>query len=389
MERIYAFIDESGSFGWDLENPDVSTHFIIVAILVQGSDLASVRTALESIRKRHFQTGEIKSSHIKRDQHDRRQRILAEMLYLPFTIFAVVIDKNELSDVEGLHYKGSFYKFTNNIVHKELQHLFSRLTIVADEIGGSDYMKSFCEYVKKRLPIPDLFGESEFLFQNSKNDVLIQLADLIAGSLAFDYDLHKKADGAPVYHKMLRNRIARIELYPKNFSNYTVDNSALAAGYDSEIAGICLKKAFEFLERHESEIDEEIKAQGIILKYLLFVFQNIDPRRYIPTWELKEQLKYTELNDISTQTFRTRIIARLRDNDVIISGSSARKGYKIPANIPELLDFLNHGTTIVMPMLARLRKCRDIIKLGTLNQVDLFGRPEYAKLKSFFDEQEA
>lgn len=42
MERIYAFTDESGAFGWDLENENVSTHFLITAILVEESDLYSL-----------------------------------------------------------------------------------------------------------------------------------------------------------------------------------------------------------------------------------------------------------------------------------------------------------------------------------------------------------
>ena len=89
---------------------------------------------------------------------------------------------------------------------------------------------------------------------------------------------------------------------------------------------------------------------------------------------------------MSTQAFRTKIIGGLRDKGVIISGSSAKKGYKIPSNTNELYDFINHGTSIIIPMLERLKKCRDIIKLGTLNQVDLFEKTEYAALKKYFDD---
>mgnify|MGYP001083551190 CR=1 FL=1 len=38
MEREYAFIDEYGNFGWDLENPSVATHYIITAIIVKEYD---------------------------------------------------------------------------------------------------------------------------------------------------------------------------------------------------------------------------------------------------------------------------------------------------------------------------------------------------------------
>lgn len=32
MERVFAFTDEYGSFGWKLDSPHVSTHFIITSI---------------------------------------------------------------------------------------------------------------------------------------------------------------------------------------------------------------------------------------------------------------------------------------------------------------------------------------------------------------------
>ena len=146
MKRIYAFTDESGAFGWDLTNQNVSTHFVISAILVNEDDLDSLRSAVEEVKLKHFQTGEMKSSGVGKN-HERRKRILADLQLLPFSVFSVVFDKRELIDSKGLHFKQSFYKFMNNIVHKELRHAFMKLTIVADEIGGSEYMKSFSNYV--------------------------------------------------------------------------------------------------------------------------------------------------------------------------------------------------------------------------------------------------
>lgn len=385
MERIYAFTDESGAFGWDLDNMDVSTHFVISAIIVRESNLPSLRLSVEAVRKKHFQTGEMKSSHVGKN-HNRRKRIIADLLPLPFAIFSIVFDKRQLSEAKGLRYKPSFYKFMNNIVHKELRRAFPILTIVADEIGGSEYMKSFSKYVEERQDIPNLLGEAQFFFENSNNDVLIQLADFISGTIATEHDIHRKTPDNPSYHKILDKKITRIELYPKTFETYTVENSALAEGYDKKIATLCLKQAVEFINKNENNDDEETQAQIIILKYLLFRFMNNDLRAYIPTKELKKQLAFTHFADISTQTFRTRIIGKLRDSGVIISGSSAKKGYKIPAKESELFDFINHGTTIIMPMLERLKKCRDLVKLGTENELDLFDKTEYSTLKKYFDD---
>lgn len=327
----------------------------------------------------------MKSSKIGK-KHERRKRILAELIKLPFSIFAVVIDKRMLVDSKGLRFKTSFYKFMNNIVHKELRRAFPVLTIVADEIGGSDYMQSFSKYVDERQDIPNLFGESNFSFKASDKEILIQLADLISGTLAYEYDAHKKTNDVPKYHKILDGKFIRVELYPKTYETYIVENSALAEGYDKTVATLCLKQAIDFINKYDNMDDEETQAQIIILKYLLFRFMNNDLRKYIPTKELKKQLENTKFADISTQTFRMKIVGKLRDSGVIISGSSAKKGYKIPAMESELFDFINHGTMIIMPMLERLKKCRDLVKLGTANELDLFDKTEYSSLKKYFDD---
>lgn len=149
MERVYAFTDEYGAFGWDIDNPSVSTHFIITAVIVKESNLSVFTQKANNLRKRHFQTGEIKSSRIGKD-HNRRLRVLSDLQDIPFSFFSVCIDKKKCKEnmsTRGLQYKKSFYKFMNNIVHREFRRAFEKITVVADEIGNSDYMQSFCEYV--------------------------------------------------------------------------------------------------------------------------------------------------------------------------------------------------------------------------------------------------
>ena len=64
MERVYAFTDEYGNFGWDLDKSDVSAIYVITAIIVKESDLNTLIQNTEIIRRNYFQTGEIKSSKI-------------------------------------------------------------------------------------------------------------------------------------------------------------------------------------------------------------------------------------------------------------------------------------------------------------------------------------
>ena len=280
MEHVYAFTDEYGAFGWDLDNPSVSTHFIITSIIVSEANLELCREKIELVRKKFFKDSEIKSSKIK-GNHKRRVDIISALSDVPYKLFTVCIDKKackENMSSKGIQYKHSFYKFMNNIVHNELRKAFQKLTIVADEIGTNEYMESFCKYVEARQDIPSLLGETNFSFENSKDDVMIQLADLISGTLAYVYDTHKISENNPRYLNILKDKTIRIEQYPKTFTNYTVSDSALASEYDLDIANLCFNQAIRFINKYENSDDIDTQAQIIILKYLLFRFMNNDTR---------------------------------------------------------------------------------------------------------------
>lgn len=94
VERVYAFTDEYGAFGWDIDNPSVSTHFIITAVIVKESDLSAFTQKTGELRRKHFQTGEIKSSKVGKN-NDRRLQILSDLQDIPFNFFSVCIDKKK------------------------------------------------------------------------------------------------------------------------------------------------------------------------------------------------------------------------------------------------------------------------------------------------------
>lgn len=374
----YAFVDEFGAFGYDFENPGCSTHFIISAVIVDVANLSAVGAAIENIRKKYFQTGEMKSVKVGTN-HKRRICILQEIKQLPLSIFSFVCDKRKIYENSGLTYKKSFYKFLNNIVYQELRIAFPSLVIVADRTGSNDYIQSFIEYVQKREVPLTLFDSSLFRYEDSTQQVIIQAADMISGSLAYDYDEHKKnaAEGHS-YYQLLQDKLLRIKFFPITFDNYDVSQDSANLQYNAEIADICYRKAKYFIETHNKTDDIEVKQQVAVLNYLLFRFMNKSPRKYIPTKELISQLTFLGYEKMSIQTFRNKVIAKLRDNEVIIS--SSKGGYKIPNTEEELDDFINHGKTIIMPMLSRLKKCNDIIRMGTNGKVKLFEKAEYCDL---------
>lgn len=384
MNTKYAYVDEFGAFGYNFENEGCSTHFIIAAIIVDENDIAKMKQSVESIRNKYFPNGEIKSSRIGKD-HRKRISIINELKVLPFKIFAFVCDKRKIYEQSGLRYKQSFYKFINNLAYQELRTSFSNLVISADEVGENEYLKSFAKYIREREVPLSLFDKSLFRFENSKDNLIIQVADIVAGSLAYNCDEHKKekANGNN-YRSILSSKILMIKEFPQTFATFDILHNDMNPRYNAQIADICYRRAKLFMETHNDSDELEVKQQVAVLDYLLFRFMNRSPRKYIPTKELLNQLCYLGFERMSIQAFRAKIIAKLRDDGVIIASSP--DGYKIPSSEDELEDFINRGKTIILPMLSRLKKCNDIIKMGTSGNLDLFQRAEFQILENMFKE---
>ncbi|WP_373830236.1 DUF3800 domain-containing protein [Bacteroides heparinolyticus] len=306
MNEKYAFVDEFGAFGYNFNNGGCSTHFIISAIIVDEVDLPYVANATEDIRKKYFQTGEMKSSKIGRNHH-RRLAILKELKKLPIYIFSFVCDKQKVYENSGLRYKESFYKFLNDMVYQELRIAYKNLIITADKLGGNDYLQSFANYVQSKERPISLFDKSAFRFEDSKHQVIIQAADLISGALAYNYDLRKKeeADGYN-YLSFLDSKILRVKIFPETKDSFDVNEAKLDPTYNYQIASICFRKAKHFIETHSNTEDDVVRQQIAILNYLLFRFMNRSTRTYIPTKELINQLVYLGYEKLSTQTFRSK-----------------------------------------------------------------------------------
>jgi hypothetical protein len=375
MRNQIAFIDEFGNNGLDFEKEGVSNTFIVTAIIVSREKLKGLETELEKIRKLNFQTGEIKSSKVGGND-TRRLNIIAELNALDYHIFSIVIDKTKLTS-EGFQYKGSFYKFLHSLVDRELFKTFPDLLVVADEHGGNDFKKSFLEYMKNRH-IPNLFEQSEFRLSNSKSELMVQLADFITGTIARCYEPKKLSPRKNDILKALRQKIIEIRIWPPDYKPMAYDPGKDFANYDPTISSLGLNLASQFLDKFGTSKVPYILDQCTCLRYLLFHFRNINPETYVTTFELLSQMEQLKSKKVSMHYFRSKVIAKLRDNGVILASSN--KGYKLPSSSMDLYDFVNHSNSYIQPMMDRLLKCRNQIKLATKNEMDIFDHEEFKYL---------
>lgn len=379
--NILAHIDEFGTNSLEIEKDGVSSHFLICATLIEEKNLKSSQQIIENIRKTHFQGSEIKSSNVKRANHARRLTILNELNQIDFTIYLIVVDKEEINS-QGLSVKQSFYKYFNKLLVTDLNRINKKITFIADQIGSIEYQESFQKYIENEVTQYDLFNENKiFEFSDSKENNLVQLSDFIVGSLAKCFDKKHFTEESSDYIKILKEKL-NIRFWPNNIANYIRQENE-TENFDPKIAELSLTLAKDYIARNENKIETDITAQIYLLKYLMLI-QKVSPNYFIQTHELMDKLKHEIGLEYSTRLFRKNVIGQLRDNNVIIVSSNSG-GYKLPVNKSDLIEFVNRYNSIIQPMLSRMKKCRDSILLGSMNDIDILEYPEYESLKEVIE----
>lgn len=383
-KSMYGFIDERGNYGFDFEDKDVSSHFIISAVLVEESELKSLENAVESISSKFFQTGEMKYSNAG-ENHQRRLLILEELKDLNFKVFTVVVDKRKIIQSSGLGYKKSFIKYLNGLLYEELHNYFPKLKLITDENGSKEFMSTFKSYIL-REHIPNLFGDYEFGFGDSKSDILIQLADFICDTIAIGYENEDLSEESTHYINLLGDKLLPIVLWPYELDEYIIKLDRYKANtFDKNIAFNSIKLATKFIEYNSKSKDFEVLERVFVLKYLLSMLIIQKTNDYISSKDIINNLHEITGKDYTPHYFKTRIIAKLRDAGVLIS--SSQSGYKIPVREKDILAFVNQTSSMIKPMLERLKICRNRVLTATGNEYDVLNFKEFEYLKSFLEKE--
>ncbi|OBS32814.1 DUF3800 domain-containing protein [Pseudomonas syringae] len=386
MDRTYAFVDESGNSGLDTSKGGSSDFFIVCAILVAEKDLETAYFQAEELRKRHFQTGEIKSSNLKLKDADRRARILTELAELPFKLYFTVVDKGRIHKDGGLRIKTSFIKYVSGLLYGRLFRAYSDLRMIVDEHGGQEFQESLRSYVVERF-VDDLFGDQDaFQTVSSKDNVLVQVADFFAGSVAHIYEGKASEEAVLAYKKILRSLTLGMLEWPSKYQSLLPPPTNESGYADYQVHQEALRQADRFSERVGEHPDEDERLQLSILRFLIFQSEFVT-KDYVLTTEIMAHLKDSGLGEVNGQRIRSSGIAKLRDADVIIT--SAARGYKIPQTRADINEFLERASGIVVPLLERVKKARDVYRLSSRGEYDIVTAGNLTELAKLLNSLEA
>lgn len=371
VTRRHVFVDESGDPSLEVDKEGVSDYFVLTAVLVEGLELADTTGAAWAIIRKYFPSGEMRSRTVGHNTA-RRMAILQDLATLNIRHYSQVIDKSGVFGDSGLRFKKSFLKFVHRTVYQNLARAFSDLHVVADEHGRSDFMLEFARYLHDRLP-ERLFETSTFQFANSATNSLIQVADMICGSISRAY---AGKDPIETLAPIRRVTILIDEWPPRLPSVVSTAGSEEASKYDHMVRAQALRAADSFIDERSESSDPQTQAEVAVVRFLLYHFRAADPEEYVHTARIHSHLASKGF-DMSERLCR-QAIGRLRDHGVFIASSS--RGIKIPFAVRDLWDFAHQVDSKVTPYLKRLRITRDHFLMASGGDLDIVSETEHPAL---------
>lgn len=127
---------------------------------------------------------EMKSSQIGKN-NERRYKVLTDLLALDFSIIVMIADKKAFMSQSPLtEYKGAFVKYLHKLLYESMSCVYPKLRIIEDAFGTSEFQRGYKEYIRKNRPEPNLFNDYSFDYADSKQSNIVQIADIIAGSIS-------------------------------------------------------------------------------------------------------------------------------------------------------------------------------------------------------------
>lgn len=371
MGDVLAFADEYGQPNLDTRVENVSTHYIIAAVIVENDEARSLRTKLDAVRKKHFQTGAMRSKGIAGDDA-RRLRVLEEVKATGLHALALVVDKDLVHKDSALRFQKPFRRWLNRKLYDELYRTYPSLLLTADQVGRKEFMAQFKAFLDKSHVLNTLFNDSAMTWGNAKEDVLLQAADIVCGSLGRCFDRKKMSPRASEIRAAIKPWVQIRDwpwTQPERVEGSTVEDKA--------VARVAIQRARTFIDKFHATKDEDVRNQVSCLKYLLFYMLHVDPAAYAHAAEIINSIQVPR--EMMLREFQTRVVAKLRDADVLIASDA--RGYKIPSTMNDVLEYLRWTNRQVEPMVARAKRMAEAIQLGSNNTIRLLDEEEFHYLR--------
>ncbi len=201
---MLVFIDDSGDPGFKLNRG--STSYFVIAMVCFDDDLEAEKTSV-AIKELRRELGFSENTEFRffKSRREVRERFLQKINSFNFRVRCLVVDKSLIRSEELKRNKNSFYAYFIKEALKNNNNTISNAKIRLDGSGDRIFKKNFFVYLRKELNSTDKKIMKNFKMVDSKNNVLIQLADMVAGSI--NRAKNKDKEDCTLYRNIIKSHI--------------------------------------------------------------------------------------------------------------------------------------------------------------------------------------
>ena len=201
---MLVFIDDSGDAGFKIDKG--SSRFFVIALVIFDDELEAEKTAIaiKELRRELDFPADVEFKFAK-SKPLVREKFLQAIVSFDFRIRCLIVDKKKIYSSELQNNKNSFYSYIIKMVLKHSDGFISNAKLKIDGSGDRIFRKNFLTYLRKELNNTDRKIMTQCRLVDSKSNVLIQMADMIAGTIRRSYDEGKK-DGVQL-KKIIKKHI--------------------------------------------------------------------------------------------------------------------------------------------------------------------------------------
>lgn len=211
---MLVFVDESGDTGLKIEQGS-SEFFTVSIVIFEEHDEAQACDDRITLLRRELGKPETFEFHFRENSDAVRQAFFRAVVPYNFFYFAFVINKAKL-DGPGFQFKDSFYKYVCGLVFTNAKPYLDDAIVKIDGSGNREFKRQLASYLKKKVNTAKSPSQhiKKVSTPDSKNNNLLQLADMICGAVARSYR-PDRVDAAQ-YHKLIKHRENAVQFWPKN-----------------------------------------------------------------------------------------------------------------------------------------------------------------------------
>jgi len=208
---MLVFIDESGDTGLTIEK-GATKYFIIVMVVFEDNDEALACDKRIDLLRRELRLPQNYEFHFYSNSNRIREAFLRAVLPYQFFYYGIVINKEKLFG-EGFKHKDSFYKYAASLLFENAKEKLERATVIIDESGRKLFKYQLASYLRKNINSFNRRHIHKVKMQNSKQNNLLQLVDLVSG--AINRNLNKNKKDNKKFRNIIKSREIYVQIWPK------------------------------------------------------------------------------------------------------------------------------------------------------------------------------